>query len=164
MSENRKPYRASALAAVLIFFAAPSRADCPTEPVTNLLKSAWTVALVHVVQSTFPGPLPLPPVRTADEERKIMSATAKVLVLKSWRGHFPLGTYVDISNFGMCFGSGCDFSSLPVGDDFVVFSTQDVGPIIGMTSYFIEKYDARCVIEVLDKLAAKSDLPEKPGF
>jgi hypothetical protein len=93
------------------------------------------------------------------------TATAKVLVLKSWRGHFAPGTYVNISNVAPCFGFGCDsFSSLPIGDDFVVFSTQDVEPILGLGSTFIEKYDAHCVIEVLNMLAAKGELPEKPEF
>jgi hypothetical protein len=141
----------------------PVLAACPTDllPVTILLKHAWTVVLARVVESTFPGPLPPAPEITVDERRKLLSATAKVLVLKSWREPFAPGSYVRVAQPMPFFGC-CLMASLPVGDDFVFFARLDMEPISSSEGGVLEVSQATCVMKELDEMAAKGTLAPKP--
>jgi hypothetical protein len=162
MHQLRRRYSVCALAVVCLIASTSVAAQCPKEPVTVFLKRAWTVVLARVVESTFPGPMPQH--MTSEEFTRATSATAKVVILKSWRGPFQAGTHVRLANeLPLCAGSGCMLvTSLPVGDEFVFFSVQDIQPLSASVGQVIEMPEANCMIERLDDLVAKGELTRKP--
>ena len=112
-----------------------------------------TVIDAVVLQSTFPGPPSKLPESRAYSEA-LMEATATLVVLKSWKGHFRPGDNVKVAQPSL-FGGCCLRNSLPVGGHFIIFAHQDLEPLEVTESSVTDSSAPGCVAQELDALTGQ---------
>jgi hypothetical protein len=97
----------AAVAIAALLFHTDGRAD-PTQE----FHDARAAVLVRVLESTYPSP----------------AVTAKLLVLRSWKGPFPVGTTITAYATEVCAGACIPTYPFQVGQEVLVFLYEEVGP------------------------------------
>jgi hypothetical protein len=117
----RVPLTAAVVAAALLF-QTEAQADSSLE---QLFQSARAAVLVRVLESTYPSP---PSKRDSESFSRLWDATAKLLVLRSWKGPFLAGSTISASGKDPCFGP-CVPYQFQVGQEVVVFLYEEGEPV-----------------------------------
>ena len=122
-------------------------AHCDTSDLEQRFDAAKLVILVHVTDSTFPGR------DTPDTSGRAISGTAKLLVVRSWKGALRSGDSVMAGppNFGIN-GPWIPYR-VYVGDEVLVFA--DVVDPVWLDSFFCKMID---VAHAGDPIAALDSL------
>jgi hypothetical protein len=137
----RVPLTAAAVAVALPFLAG-AQADLST--VAGRFSAAKVVVLVRLVEP------PEVDARTPD-----LGELSKFLVVRSWKGPFPVGSTITAATAAVCGGALCAPYPTQVGALVVIFSLGDVQPLWPiMTDYPVDEAHIEEATGELDALAA----------
>ena len=117
----RMPLTAGVFASALLFHGY-AQAD---STLAQELHNARAAVLVRVLESTYPVPTYS---GDRDSMLRMWNATAKLLVLRSWKGQFPVGATITAAAVDMCAGA-CMPYPFQVGQEVVVFLYEEGEPV-----------------------------------
>jgi len=134
-------------------------AGCP-DPFAEEFTNARAVVLVGVIASTYPRliastyPYPSEAARR-DYLSRLLGATVKLRVLRSWKGSFSTGASIAVATQQLCTGL-CMPYPFQVGEKVVVFIYDSAEPISVSPRSVIDAAHVKDAISALDALAVKA--------
>jgi hypothetical protein len=164
-----KRWLLSLVAVPLVANAAPPL-NCDVGPVTRYLAgcadpfaeeftNARAVVLVRVIASTYPSQALSTYPSEASKRDYLLAlgrSTAKLKVLRSWKGPYSAGASVAVATQQQLCAGQCAPYPFQVGEKVVVFIADSAEPISVAPSSVINAAHVKDAIPVLDALAAKT--------
>jgi hypothetical protein len=139
------------LTIAIIFAALPFQAGAQALTQTQRFDSAKAVVLVEVLESSYPSP----GVAAKAYLGALMTGTAKLRVVRSWKGPYPAGAIITAGPEQICAGL-CPVYPFQFGQEVIVFIGDLAEPIHPHEESVLEGSPVEQAAKELDALAVKA--------